>query len=487
MAEHREILVENLYLDDENPRFNTPQENQTAAIRAMVQAQKQKIFVLAKDILEHNINPSEAFIVTPAIDEDEKFIVLEGNRRLCTIQILARPDSVMNILSVRDQKTLRAMAVAYQANPIMQIHCVVFDERDDAQHWILLRHLGEQNGAGIVGWGGAERARFRERSGQKEAHMQVLDLLESRGEITPKQRSRVPVSSLRRVVESRYAQDRLGYVVTGKQINADAIDSTTLAAFRAMALDLAGGAIRTKDIYHSDDRSAYIDTLIGRLEAKVEATSPAREDSVDHVSGRTPSSSTANAPDAVGEPPPTDPANTSAGASANGDGKSVAPPAATPGTKRSRPAAKNRSFLIPSFVKLSIRNPKINEIYHELRALRLQEFPNAVAVLSRVFIELSADYYIEAHQSDFAKKPSDRDYHLARKLEDVGTHLKGRGRINDSHLAFIKRSGQRDYFLGASILWMHQYIHNPHFKPSLDDLRSAWDNFEEFIVAIWAD
>jgi len=43
---------------------------------------------------------------------------------------------------------------------------------------------------------------------------------------------------------------------------------------------------------------------------------------------------------------------------------------------------------------VAIKEAKSNNIYHELRRIHLDEYPFAISVLFRVFLELSVDHYI---------------------------------------------------------------------------------------------
>ena len=50
--------------------------------------------------------------------------------------------------------------------------------------------------------------------------------------------------------------------------------------------------------------------------------------------------------------------------------------------------------MVPRTCKLNVTQNRIADIYKELRTLRLDDAPNAIAVLLRVFLELSIDYFL---------------------------------------------------------------------------------------------
>jgi len=453
MAEIKLIDVSQLLVDMENPRLDNPQPSQLESIRTLVNGQKAKIINLTRDILENGLNPSEAMIVMPLIGDNQRYLVLEGNRRLCALKILENPDMALDLFSSAAQKQVKEMSLAYQKSPLNNITCVIVSSRDDARHWIELRHGGEQEGAGIVRWGAGETARFRQRFGQKEIHLQVLDFLEEQGALSPVDRQAVPVTSMKRVVEDRHTRDQLGYDVKDGELVVSGDSQKMIGVLAKVASDLSSGQVRTKDIYHKDDRVSYIDRLLKEIEQGQSQANPEAGSSSKSSGGTAPASP-----------------------SKGNTGK----------TKRQAPLEKNRPTLIPQRVKLVIHQARINEMYAELKKLLIQEYPNSVAVLFRVFIELSVDDYIVRNAGDFKKKPEDTSYKLSQKLIDAADHLKTNNKLSEHQARAVKHAAQADNFMAASVNVLNQYVHNPYFKPALDDLRSAWDNLQPFIIAIWA-
>jgi hypothetical protein len=129
---------------------------------------------------------------------------------------------------------------------------------------------------------------------------------------------------------------------------------------------------------------------------------------------------------------------------------------------------------------LRIEQSRINEIYHELRRLNINDYTNAVSVLFRVFLELSIDEYIEKNNLG-----TDLIVRLNAKMNEVGNHLKAQGKMSDQQLKPVRRAAQGDSFLGTTITTMHQYIHNQHFHPAPQDLIATWDSLQPYFEAIW--
>src|ERR1044071_406682 len=148
MAETAPISLADLLIDTENPRLPQPNLGQRDALRALAKYLPKKLITLARDIVKHGTSPSELPIVMPFKDDLNRYVVLEGNRRLVAVKGLENPDSLLGILESSLMTELRALSKEYQEAPVESLTCYVVNDRDDAQHWIELRHTGQNEGAG---------------------------------------------------------------------------------------------------------------------------------------------------------------------------------------------------------------------------------------------------------------------------------------------------------------------------------------------------
>lgn len=436
------IELSELLVDTNNPRIVDILKNQNDVIRAVASTQNKKLVRLANDIIEHGLNPTDLLLVMPFDNTKSLYVVLEGNRRIAALKILENPETIRGAVDNSTYEHFKKSGQSYLESPITAINCIVADTREEAYHWIELKHTGQNEGAGIVPWGAAEAERFRRRSGQKTPHIQILDFLEVRNYISKETKQDVPVSSLRRLISTPYVREKLGIEIQDGRVTTKLGEDEVAKGLKKVAEDLASRRTRTGDIYYAKDRIEYIDSLDSTELPDLSKATP--ESSILEETVKTKASK----------------------------------PTTTP---RSKPSRRKRSTLIPvRGFALRIGQSRINEIYHELRSLNINNYTNAVSVLFRVFLELSLDEYIDNnHLSiDIMSK-------LSAKMNEVGSHLKDQGKINDQQLKPVRRAAQRDSFLGATITTMHQYIHNQHFHPAPQDLISAWDSLQSFLEAIW--
>lgn len=455
----RYIPVDNLRLDPTNPRLASATSGQAETLRAIATHQGPKLRMLARDIVRYGTNPSELSIVLERADES--FTVLEGNRRLSAILALANPDSIDGAVSSPVLTAMRDLSEEYVKEPIEELHCVIVEDENEARHWLELRHTGELGGAGLSPWGADEAQRFRARSGQPlRVHTQALDFLQGRGDITAEERSNIPTTTLRRLLEAPDVRAKLGIQWSNRTLTLLASPDLVARALLYVISDITTGGLRVGDVYTKERRTAYAQELPEDIVVTPDSTSrdraPAQGPMADRVT------STQND---LGEA---------------GEGDSAPRPPSTHREPQRSPGPRDR--LIPEDCRLRIDDERLRDIEQELRVLSLDRHANAISVLFRVFIELSADAYIERVG---LARPSPEQDTLASKLQAIADHLVEHQKLTPDEATPVRRAAQRDSFLAPSVKLVQQWVHNRHVFPAPSDLRAHWNNLQPWFVAVW--
>jgi hypothetical protein len=199
--EAEDILVQfnTLHFDPVNPR-GEPEEDEEK-IRALYGAQKETK-ILAEHIAEHGQNPIDRLALVTHPKLPGHYVVREGNRRLCAMQLLRDPQRAPNA-TVR--KVFEGLSKEGRAIP-SQIQAVLFNNKASARVWMSVKHEGPQGGLGTLDWGPTQKARFnregetgatRPKNPNRQAEALLTYAVDQRL-ITPEERKLISITTLTR-------------------------------------------------------------------------------------------------------------------------------------------------------------------------------------------------------------------------------------------------------------------------------------------------
>jgi len=412
----------------------------------MAADQGDKILNLAEDIVQFGIDPSSLPLVIAA-EDGTKHIVLEGNRRIVVLKLLHNPALAPEVWNTTQEKRLKALSQQFKKAPISSVHCILVADREAADHWIQLRHRGEQNGRGIVGWDGLAIARYEQRrgGGRTRAALQAIDLVKEKGRLdqdTLDRLNNVPVTTVQRLLNDPEVRRSLGVTLNKGALETTLPEREVLKGLTRIVRDAAHGQLPVSAVETKGHRADYIKKF--------------------------PSSELPSATAPQSSPHPV------------GVGT-----AASTGTKivRPIPPSTKRNTLIPHTCKIAIEESKSNNIYHELRKIHLKQYPFAISVLFRVFLELSIDHYITAQK---LKTSTELDQMSMRgKLDAAALNLQNKSNMTKGQANLLRSFGNPNKFLAASIDNFHAYVDDSHFSAGPSDLIAAWDSLEPFFKKFW--
>ena len=441
-----EANLDELELDLNNPRFDG-MSNQRDALEKIVFSQGSKLVNLAEDIVTEGMSPAHRMLVMHAPSKSAPgYIVMDGNRRLAALRVLANPAVLDGMTGIGDLTTqkLRKLAKEFDLNEIQPLDVFVCKNEAEARHWIEAIHTGENDGRGVVGWDGIATARYR----GKNASLKVLDFIKAAGKLSAEESAlleRFPITNLDRLLGSPEIRERLGLSLEGGDLLSDLPQSELIRPLKKIVTDLATKAITVSKLKKKEDRLSYIDSLGSFLP---------------DLSKRT------------GKAEPLD--RLSAHAQAKAHQKNAG------GTKSK--SLLDRKALIPpqSQCPLNITNEKLQQMCKELRKLPLDTYPVAIAATFRVFLELSLDHYGVERKLD--KYTIDLD--LKQKLEKVASDLVANGVHKRDLQTFRSLASNPNKALGIDRL--HGVIHSRYALPTASELRSGWAEIQVAFTRIWA-
>jgi len=440
------IRLENLLIDLQNPRYDA-RTDQRDAYRTIAQEQGMKLLSLAADIVDNGLNPCEHPIVTPT-DDGSLFVVLEGNRRIAALRLMTDDqfrDSLVLPRRLCDRfKELRQRAVSLPSD----IACAVLP-REKATHWIYLRHTGENEGRGVIGWDGLARHRFRSR---RSPALQAIDMVRDAGFLrqVPKQmQDKIAITNIERILVTPAARSLLGVDVKNGELVLTASRDEALGRLALVVIDVASRAIKVTHLDSREQRVKYAQEVANRP-----------------------------LPTRGGAQPP-------AGATAGGATTSKAA-----GTR----TTSYRSTLIPKRLRLAAKPIRIVRICGELQKLNVHAFTNSCAVMLRVLVEMCVHDYAGRHAISLrvpAKpnprvpgRPQTREMSMRQVLDTIADSLEQTKRCTHEELYGIRTvASNRNHVLSVDS-W-HAYVHNLHFNPTAEELKTCWDNVQPFIEGLF--
>lgn len=443
--EIKEIPLGKLNVDLQNFRigaFDTTRE----AYAAMIEEQGQNLVNLARSIVAEGLSPVDPIIVGEDPDNPGSYIVFEGNRRITSLKLLQTPGLAAG---TKIDKEIAKLSKEYKARPIKKIAAAIAKDKDTALTWIERKHTADE-GRGIVAWKAQAQARFEAyRSGTYRPSKAVIDHLEKAGVLTKVTRARVAAktTNIDRVFQMPYFRKTLGIEIDrdGSVTFADKDYKHGNALLVKMLKDLSG--ITVDHIKSAEQRRTFIEKYSS------DAATPT-EDTEDVSSESSPKPSRSNA-------------SKSAKSTHTAD-------------TRKTLAHTDREH------RLSVQEQRLTKLYKECRELDTEKFAHSASVLMRVFLELSAEYYLVRTKTPLPLK------HKGKRWSDFGVTLKEKieaalGRIDPGKTAKFKsaRTGVSDPGYLHSIDELHQFVHGLQAEIVPKEARTIWDRWYPLLDAIY--
>lgn len=446
------ISVGNLLLDTGNYRI-VKQTSQKEARDAIIAEQGKKLANLAKDIIDHGLNPFDLPLVIDAADGQQNFIVIEGNRRLTAISLLLKPELAEGTLIHAAFKKLNRD----HADAIPKVlDCVIAPNREAGLLWINRKHASGLEGIGTEPWSAMAKARADLDQGIARPDLDAVNFVLSGAGLDQKLRlflegSQFNLTSLKRLVETKAVQQAAGFLMHDSKLVSDQPKERIQAILTEVVTIIANGIHKgekftERNIDSQEKRADFIAEIVAKHPKKGKAGQPWV------IAGKS---------------------------------GTVALKAKVTKTKVT-PSTGEQPNLIPKSFKLALPSGKINDIFVELKQMDAVKHRHAISVLFRVFFELSLDDYIQKHSIQLPKDGKGRFVDkMTVRLGHVTTHVKTTKLLSEKELKPIEVAiGDNDSLLAPDTL--NAYVHSPWMNPDPMQLKLSWANCQLFIERLWS-
>jgi len=458
----RDLTITHLYLDPLNPRLPEADEGMSQPRLLVELVEHEKIYELAKEFVEKGYYPTESLIV---VEEDGKKYVVEGNRRLAALKLLYNPDTAPS----KYQKKFRTLSS--RIDTIKKVRIVVAPSRFAAAPIIMSKHTNIQ----VRSWSRIMQAKF---------YKQLLD-----SGMTAKQISdqyAVSQAEIRKFLMSHTMYNvacslNLPEEIINRVLDAREFPMTTLDRLyndpkvqKMLGIEFDNKKGLLGKIKSSEFKKGYskivTDVATGNIDSRSLNTVKNIEDYIKSFSSD--------------EKPNLRKKDSFTSTTLTGEKDAAISLPTKPSKPKATRVQKKSSSIIPTSFKCQVNDTRINDVFTELKKLKLETHKNASAIMLRVLLELSVGYYLEKTDkiktllAKHRKKNKPKDWgptlkqmlsHMVNDDADVDLSPNTRKAINK----LISHEG----LLSADTLDF--FVHNRRYCPTEDQLRSFWVALEE--------
>ena len=444
------VNIRALLLDSKNPR-HIPIENQKEIINYLIE--NEKIKELAKDIAEKGItNPLD---LVGIIIENNKKIVVEGNRRVCALKLLDKPD-----LAPKKYQRYFTTLQGKVKNHIKKLPVHVFTNREEALPWLSTLHTASSN-TSRKPWSPEQKTRFDQGVDGKPNHAAALTILDFSLEnnlISPEKSQKV-ITTITRMLSTPEVRDAFGITtgVTERNILINITREEFTAIITQYFNDFDNPNYNIGSRSNKNDRLDYIQHLknIGKI------PSSRLDKDIELISGILSTTTTSSA---------------------------ISPKNTTP--KRTTKTTKSKSAQLIDY-ELEIPVSKIQSIYSEINNMDIEKHPYATAALLRALIEQSCDYFllksghsIQFHDGSNTQKIGEKSK-LREKILGIAQYFEKTQHIENKELIALTNECAPKKEGSGTLNLLHGVLHNYAHNICSAQIISAHNNLRPFIIAMW--
>ena len=145
----------------------------------------------------------------------------------------------------------------------------------------------------------------------------------------------------------------------------------------------------------------------------------------------------------------------------------------------------DRTTLFPTNFKLKIPKSRINDIYLEMKDLSDNNQKESFAIMTRIFLEFTVDDYGDKNIPTYKdKRENSNNFKLRARIICVAENMHSNDLLSDKELNAIKTTIDNEKS-PVKIEALNQYVHNSKFSPDESSLKVLWDNIRPLFERIW--
>ena len=372
------IKVDLLDFDARNARLTLNEApSQDELIQEIARVEWKSCIELLKHIVKYGqLSPLENILL---LSHGNRYIVLEGNRRLFALRLLNQHKPTLQLLDERKQTQVESIVKGHK--PITEVRAVIFEHRVDAAPWITLKHASGQGGAAMKPWGAFEKDRDEYNRnpdncpktlaffytainlrGSHKGFADVIDRVLENG-----------YTNLERIITSSFFEEMTGITISGTMLRSPYGEKYVHNIVMSICEALANKEANSRDLNKTTGLEKFIRSIVEK-----------------HESSKTPNEKVeldAKIPQAVDKQSN----ETSQVPSSAGTQTALIEPA----TKKQQTRTKqNKQKALARFTPSNLGD-KLNQMVREAQKLTIHNYPEILFATYRILLDLSCDYYVK--------------------------------------------------------------------------------------------
>lgn len=449
---YKTLDITDLYVNPDNYRYVEEVQDEISAIIAMFQVNvgdsKKEMLNLANDIIEDGLNPFEMPIVC-FDDEISKYVVYDGNRRVTCLKLMTQykgnADVVKEIPSVAEIYKLQ-----YKGDESIQ--CVVYEDEDDAIHFLNKIHNDINNGIGRKQWDSQAKMKANAAYGNKSKSYAIVEFLKSHentsDELLEKINTNRWISKLERVVSFSLFKDTYN-IQFDNNSNMSYLDTETqvLKMLSKLVDDIITNSATGNFRFKSDFQN-YVDKLPEEYKSQVKkqnenrkgetnTSNPEEKSTEEHQEGKQTEEGTGDKDETAKTSQKQEDNNT-------GTSKPKIIPRKHAETKEALVLCKNYDYSVYECL-----NEKGKEMLIELESLNIKDYPVAAVALCRCLLEYTLKLWLDEQGGSFNSTSLPTCYTACVNL------LRSNNIIDNKEHSVLNTLVNKENFITLLNTWMH--------------------------------
>jgi Fe-S-cluster formation regulator IscX/YfhJ len=434
------IKVDNLMLDTKNVRLGSEYESESEIVNDLF-INEDAIDIL-ENICQNGYFPDEPPVI---VKEKNKFVVLEGNRRVVSLKAMINPDiapakfvnRIKNLMQTRIPIDVVSVHIATSRNEAME-YLAAKHTKTTRKPWTALRrayfyYAQKENGQSVEElmerYKGVDIPSYIK---MHEMHNVALSLKnisdDTRKKISNK--GTFNISTLERFYNDKFVQEKVGIEFDKKTGEAKVPSSVDFdKVYSRVVTDITSGiATSRKGLMSDSDRKKYITSVVQEVLDGEEITKKGKKSAANF--------------------------------------------------KPTRATLNSQKGLIPKSFEDTLNAPGVGRVMWELQNIDYARFPNATADLLRTFLEITLKKYLQEIGELPAPSRQGSYIFLGNVLQKMRTNLQAI--TNHGLVQVISEIEKNKWYLDS-------INHNPDVFAVEDRVKDAWDQVQPLLKFVFDD